>query len=557
MTPRTAALVAMLAAHVACGPDSETTSSPEPRRPNFLLVLADDVGFTDLGFMGSEIRTPNLDALAADGLVLTNFHVAPNCSPTRSMLLSGTDTHPAGFGTMAGDADENQQGRPGYEGHLSTRIVTIASLLRDAGYHTYVAGKWHMGGSPELLPPARGFEQSFIVVEGGASHFSDRAPNFAGGSATYREDGELVDELPEGFFSSEAHTDKLIEYIGAGLEDDAPFFAYAAYTAPHWPLQVPDEDLDLYRGVYDDGYETLREARTDAVAEAGFLPGGIALERPSWVPAWDSLAAADRAVEIRRMEIYAAMIENLDRHVGRLFDFLRESGEAENTYVVFFSDNGPEGNQIGTMYDNENWIPDRFDNSLENMGRVDSYVWLGPGWAQASSGPFRLFKGMTTEGGVRTPAIVSHPTLGRSGRSDAPVTVKDIAPTLLELAGVEHPDTYRGREVAAMQGTSMTGFLSGAAATVHGEEPVMGWELFGRRALLAGDWKLVWMWEPFGGESWELYDLGRDPSEARDLASAEPDKLAEMLRLWEDYVRVNDVVLPARDMGYGLPDGTR
>jgi len=541
---------------VGCAPEP-SLAPVEPARPNFLIILADDLGYSDLSALGSEIRTPSIDSLAETGVLFTHFHVAPNCSPTRAMLLSGTDTHPAGLGTMAGDPDENQQGRPGYEGFLSDRVVTVSSLLREAGYYTAMAGKWHLGVTSELSPESRGFDEAFAIIPGGASHFSDAAPVLDGSAPIYRENGEDA-TLPADFFSSRFYTDKIIEYIGNALETEQPFFAYAAYTAPHWPLQVPDADRALYEGAYDDGYEALRERRIANLVERDVVPDVVNAERASWVPSWESLSEDERRIESRRMEIYAAMVENMDRNIGRLLDFLRQSGVYDDTFIVFLSDNGAEGNNIGTMYDNEEWIPTRFDNSYENMGRVDSYVWTGPGWAQAQSGPFRLFKSFTSEGGVRTPAIFSHPDLvTRTGRVDRFASVKDIAPTLLEMAGVDHPDSFAGRDVAPMQGTSMAAYLSGDAATLHDADTVMGWELFGRRAIEKNDWKLIWLWEPYGSERWELFNLAEDPSESRDLSQQEPEKLEEMMAAWDTYVSENGVIVPAREMGYGLVDGTR
>jgi len=527
----------------------------EDPRPNFLVILADDLGYSDLGVFGSEIRTPNIDALAAEGVVLTDFYVSPTCSPTRAMLLTGTDPHPAGLGTMAGDADENQDGRPGYEGFLSDRVVTVSSLLRDAGYHTSMAGKWHLGATPALSPKSRGFERSFGIPHGGASHFNDVAPILNGSPTAYREDGEEV-TIPDDFFSSDSYTDKLIQYLEESAQDGRPFFAYAAYTAPHWPLQVPDDYIDRYRGIYDEGYDVLRVQRVRNLIERGVVPELPVPDRNHWVPSWDSLDPDQKRVESRRMEVYAAMVENLDHNIGRLLDYLKRSEMYENTVIIFFSDNGAEGNNIGTMYDNETWIPTRFDNSYENMGRVNSYLWTGPGWAQAQTAPFRLFKSHTSEGGVRTPAIVRYREFD-ARRVDTFASVKDVTPTLLELAGVEHPRVFKGRDVTQMQGKSMVAFLSGRAETIHGDDVVMGWELFGRRAIIKGQWKLVWLWQPYGAERWELYDLAYDPGESHDLFEEQPEKRDELLRAWEEYVRENGVVLPARDMGYGFVDGSR
>jgi arylsulfatase len=524
-----------------------------PARPNILLIVADDLGYTDLGVLGSEIRTPQLDALARSGLLLTSFLVSPACSPTRAMLLTGVDTHPAGLGTMAGDADVNQKGRPGYEGYLSDRVVSVATLLRGAGYHTYMAGKWHLGMEEQQGPHRRGFERSFALLPGGASHFSDAAGILESRpQARYREDGREVG-LPAEFYSTAHYTDKLIEYLRSALADRRPFFAYAAYTSPHWPLQVPDAELDRYRGAYDEGYDVLRARRFESARRHGIVPPGAAQPpRTRFARAWNELPPDEKLRQARAMEIYAAMVENLDHHVGRLLQFLRDSGRYDDTLILFVPDNGPEGNPIGRMETNADWIPKHFDNSLANLGRVNSYAWLGPGWAHAAT-PFQLWKAFPTEGGVRVPAIVRFGAGGRRDILDTVVTVKDVAPTLLELAGVRHPaPTFEGRAVAPLEGRSMLAFVRGEAPAVHGDDFTMGWELFGRRALRRGHWKIVWLFEPYGPGRWELFDLAADPLESRDLSGTQPARLAELVRAWEEYAAKNDVILPTRDMGYAI-----
>jgi arylsulfatase len=256
------------------------------------------------------------------------------------------------------------------------------------------------------------------------------------------------------------------------------------------------------------------------------------------------------------MEIYAAMVENLDANIGRLVDHLVQTDQYDNTFIMFFSDNGAEGNPIDELADNAAWIPERFDNSYENVGRIDSYVYLGPGWAQATTGPFRWFKTFTSEGGIRVPGIVKLPgDAARGARSDAFASVKDVTPTLLELAGTAHPgSSYQGREVAPVQGVSMVPFLRGEADSVHGPDHVMGWELFGRRAIRAGDWKLMWLWKPYGVEAWELFDLAEDPTESFNLIDERPEKRDELLRLWEDYVETNEVILPNHDTSYAIDE---
>ena len=529
------------------------SSAPTPPRPDVLLILADDLGYSDLGVLGSEIRTPHLDALARDGLLLTSFLVSPACSPTRAMLLTGTDAHAAGFGTMAGEASENQKGRPGYEGRLSDRAVTIATRLSLAGYHTYLSGKWHLGMDEPQGPRAHGFERSFALLPGGASHFADGAPLVEGGdSAPYVENGREA-TLPAGFYSSAFITDKLIEQIRGGLADGKPFFAFASYTAPHWPLQAPDADLELYRGAYDEGWDALRNRRFDAMRQRGIVPRTSPdPPRTRFAREWAALSPDEKRHEARSMELYAAMVENLDGHVGRLLQFLRDSGRYERTLVLFFSDNGAEGNPIDRLGTNAAWIPRRFDNRLTNLGRVGSYAWLGSGWAQAMT-PFRLWKGFPTEGGIRVPAIVRFGSDGRRGTSSVAASVLDVAPTLLELAGVAHPaGRFEGRPTAPLEGRSLVEFLRGKTDRVHGDDFTIGFELFGRRALRCGDWKVVWLFEPYGPGRWELFDLAHDPTESHDLSREHPARLAELARAWNEYAARNGVILPDRDMGYAL-----
>ncbi len=557
----TACLLLVLGS-IACSPaEPELPADPgvPASPPNILLLVADDLGYSDLGFLGSEIRTPNLDQLAAAGSVLTNYHVSPACSPTRAMLLAGTDPHPAGLGTMAGEVGGNQIGKPGYEGVLSDRVVTVARLLRDNGYLTAISGKWHLGADDVNRPENRGFERSFVLLPGGASHFSDRRRLGRDETpAPYLEDGADV-ELPEDFYSSDFFTDKLIEYVSQAHGEARPFFALAAFTAPHWPLQAKDDEIDGYRGVYDAGWDELRRRRLAGLRAAGVVPlagssedTGVAADGDE-IPAWESLTEARRRIEAREMELYAAMVENLDRNIGRLLAHLADTGQLDNTLVMFSSDNGAEGNPVLET----DWVWEGYDNSYENLGRPGSYVVYHTGWARASTAPFRLFKTFPTEGGTRVPAIVRLPG-GIRGPAfdDVLVSVLDVAPTVLELAGVEHPGTsYAGRTVAPLEGASMVPFLRGESPSVHPPDHTIAWELFGRRALLRGDWKLLWLWEPYGAERWSLYNLASDPSESVDLAEQEPAIFTELVGLWSDYAERNGVVLPTTDTSYArLPD---
>ena len=542
----------------ADGRDVPDGEAPAAARPNFLLILADDMGYSDIGAMGSEIRTPNIDRLAARGLLMTHFRVHMMCSPTRAMMLTGADSHRAGYGTMAGEYTPEIRGQPGYETYLTDRVTTIANVLRDGGYHTYIAGKWDMGGhgNPALWPDRRGFEESFVLVEGSGSHYDNSPSLLELTSVTYVENGREI-ELPDDFYSSENYVDKIIEYIGRHRPDGKPFFAYLPFTAPHYPLHAPDEFIERYAGVYEQGYEAVRAGRIERMRKTGLMGArqAAADQHPAW-PDWDDLSDTLRGLEARRMQVYAAMTEAMDFHIGRVLDYLEREGLADNTLVIFLSDNGAEGGNPLDFYGQPgfDWAEDSFDVSLENLGRPDSYAWLGAGWAQVGSTPLRYFKGFPTEGGIRTPAIFSLPGRIAAGAvSSAPANVLDLPVTLLDYAGVAHPGVAdNGEPMPALRGRSMRPFLSGETGAVHAPEDYFAYVIMGRRGLVQGDWKITWMNAPWGPEGrWSLFNLAGDPAEQDDLAGSRPAKLAGMVSLWDAYVAENGVIpLPGYETGW-------
>jgi arylsulfatase A-like enzyme len=387
------------------------------KRPNFLVIVADDLGFSDLGAFGGEISTPNLDALALAGVRLTDFHTASACSPTRAMLLSGTDHHVAGIGTMAEALTPELAGKPGYEGYLNQRVAALPELLHDAGYFTAMAGKWHLGLTLDRAPWTRGFEQSFALLPGAANHYGfepvgeyDEQPRLMRSTRSlYVEDASFVEDLPEDFYSSDTFTDKLLQYLDERPDDGRPFFAYLPFSAPHWPLQAPAEVVERYRGRYDAGPDALREQRLARQQALGLLDPSVAAH-PVVAPTaeWAALDDEARAFSARTMEVYAAMVERLDWNVGRVIEHLKATGEFDNTFVLFLSDNGAEGALLEALPifgpDLQRFIRDYYDNSLGNVGRGNSYVWYGPRWAQAATAPSRLYKAFTTEGGIRVSA---------------------------------------------------------------------------------------------------------------------------------------------------------
>ena len=529
--------------------DSDNTTD---LRPNVILIVADDMGYNELGAWGSEIATPNLDELALGGLRFTNFHAAPSCAPARAMLLSGTSNHQAGLGSMiikraydgARELNPNTLGlgHPGYEGHLGERVAALPEILRSVGYHTYMTGKWDLGRAlnSSHMPAQRGFESSFILTTGTSVHLGSPNGEANGGvwradTLPYQENGVSVAKLPEDFFSSAMFTDKLIEYIDENRDDGQPFFAWLAYTAPHSPIQVPDDWRNRYAGRYEEGYEIIRDRRFAKAKELGIFPPELDLSHyESSAAGWESLSENERQVQSRLMELYAAMLENMDYHVGRLLTYLEETSQLENTVILFMSDNGAAGGGIPSrIY----FTP---DDSLENMGRYDSWLNYGRGWAEAATAPWRNTKGSMAEGGTRVAAFINHNAIDNPGGLDhGYLTFMDVTPTILEITGTSPPgDTFQGRGVVPMIGHSFWGRALGDTEPVHGPDDPIGSELHGNRALVRGDWKIL-LSATTG--RWELFNLADDPGESNDLTLQKPELLAELIESWERFAEETGV----------------
>ncbi|TCM15743.1 arylsulfatase [Novosphingobium sp. PhB165] len=548
-TALSAALLATTAASPAAAqsaPSAAPAPVPSAARPNFLVIVADDLGWSDLGAFGGEISTPNLDRLALSGLRLTGFHTAPTCSPTRSMLLSGTDNHLAGLGNMAELTAPNQKEQPGYEGYLRPEVASLAERLAAGGYRTLISGKWHLGLKPEQDPHARGFQYSFALLQGGANHFGlDQSADPTKG-ATYTRDGKVLASLPAGFYSSDAFAGNLIEELQRSRKDtpDKPFFAYLTFTAPHWPMQAPDEDIARQHGRYDAGFEAIRAARLARQEQLGLIAKGTVAHTPR-APrgGWDGLSVADKREAARNMEIYAAMVARMDANVGHVIDALRASGELDNTVIVFLADNGAEaldakttGAKMLARYTTT------ANNALDNLGKGTSYTTYGPEWAQAGTAPSWLTKAYASEGGTRTTAFVNFRGLAHpKSIGGAYVSVADIAPTLLDYAGIPSGGTtFEGRTVLPITGKSARPWLEGKAAFVHAANEPIGTELFGSRALRKGDWKAT----DVGDGQWRLFNIAADPGETQDLSDKYPDKLRELAADWDVYAKANHVILP-------------
>lgn len=538
-------------------------------QPNILLIVADDMGFADLGSFGGEIDTPNLDQLAHSGTRFSQFQTAPTCSVTRAMMLTGVDSHRAGLGNMIEELSPNQRGRPGYEGYLNNRVVSVATLLADHGYHTYMTGKWHLGLEEDNSPAARGFDQSFVLLKGGASHFNDMKPAYAPSpdiKAAYRDNGKLLSALPSTFnYSSQFYVDQMIGYINRqrniDSEQDAqnrqPFFAYLAFTAPHWPLQAPAKAIKKYSGRYQAGYDQLAKQRLIKQKTLGLLPASATLaDLAPGVKTWQELSPQQQHEHSRAMEIYAAMVDQMDYHTGRLIDYLKDTDQYNNTVIIFLSDNGAEGHNLDQTWpadlypDIRSTIDQTHDFSFANMGHKNSYTLYGAGWARAGAPGFRLYKGFPTEGGTHVPAFMLTPNQQGGDINKALLSVKDIAPTLLGLAHIKHPGTqYKGKPIEPMTGHSILPRLAGASGKQKDDRLIFG-ELMGKRSLRSGSWKLVHIAKPHGNDQWQLYNLDSDPGERHDLSSQQADKKEMLLRLWSGYERDNNIIYPDWVSGY-------
>jgi arylsulfatase A-like enzyme len=518
------------------GGDKAAPVAVAAKRPNIVYILADDMGYSDIGAFGGEIPTPNLDRLARNGMLMTNFYAGMSCAPTRAMVMSGMDNHQAGMGVQGAPRREEQKGQPGYEGHLNFRVAALPELMSDAGYNTYMVGKWHLGSTKETGPHARGFKRVFSSLDG-AAHLGSwdwRGPQ----DARFWDQDEIV-TVGKDWYSTRDYTKKVIGFIEQDRAEGKPFFAWLAYTAPHWPLQAPKETIAKFKGKYDAGYEALYAKRFARQKQLGLLPKNAKpIDNARFTPRWNDLSDQEKRENARRMEVYAAMVSDLDTYVGEFIDYLKKTGQFENTLIVFSSDNGAESGRLDLNAPYKDHIGKEYDHSLDNLGAGNTYVMYGANWASASATPFNRHKGTGWEGGIHVPAFAHFPGRIKAGtKTDALGSVMDLLPTFLEAADTRHPGSqFRGREVLPPRGRSLLPVLYGKARDVYTDADVNGWEQGGPRSVRKGDWKLVWDQRlPQPQRRWQLFNLATDPSEQHDLSASNPQKLAEMQRAWDRY----------------------
>jgi len=515
----------------------------EPAKPNIVLILADDLGWSDIGCYGGEIKTPNLDALAKSGLRFTQFYNGTRCCPTRASLLTGLYPHQAGVGLMNGD-----QGVPGYRGIPQPNAVMIPQVLKSAGYRTYMVGKWHLsyGGKQQSPTPIdRGFDEFYGMI-GGFNSFFQEVPFYTRLPA----DRKKRNYAKDAFYSTDAFGDYALDFLADARKEKQPFFLYLAFNAPHFPLHAKPDDIKKYADTYTKGWDAIREDRFTRQKSLGLFPKDAKLPTRSDYetrsdfyktgtnPAWDSFDADRRADLARRMAVYAAMVDRMDVNIGRVIDDLRKNRELDNTLILFLSDNGACAE----------WDPLGFDGSsgpknilhmgadFDKMGSASTYHSYGSGWANACNTPFRWYKHYGHEGGIRTPFIAHWPR-GITAKGEwrkQPGHIIDVMATCVDVSGAKYPAKNGDIAVTPMEGTS----LVPAFADKPLERELLGWEHERNRALRIGNWKLVAV---HGGE-WELYDLENDPTELMNLAKKQPEKVKELAAKWDGWAKRTNVL---------------
>lgn len=506
------------------GPGNAIAPSAD-KRPNIVLVLADDMGYSDIGCYGSEIHTPVLDRLAKEGLQFTQAYNTARCCPSRASLLTGLYAHQTGIGHMTTEDEHNfDYGLPGYRGVLNRNCVTIAEALRPAGYHTWMTGKWHVGTERGNWPLDRGFDRYYGIIRGGSNYFKP-APE-----TRLASDNELVPEVPEDFYTTDAFTDNAIRFIEE-QNDERPFFLYLAYNAPHWPLHAPKEEIEKYRGNYLKGWDALREERYARQQASGLIDTRWKLtERDLDVPAWDTLPQERKEDLDYRMAIYAAQVDRMDQNIGRLVASLEKAGKMDNTLLLFLSDNGgcAEGGKFG-------------GGPSEQLGTKEGYfLTYGQGWANASNTPFRRYKHWVHEGGIAPPFIAHWPKgiAERAGtRVNQPLHIIDLMPTCLELAGADYPKEYEGNTIPSMAGKSIMPLLRDGDKPIH---DALYWEHEGNCAVRRGDWKVVSAYSE-KERKWEFYNLKEDRTETNDLSEKQPEILAALINDYKNWASIHQV----------------
>lgn len=519
---------------VSCITSKQEIQTKE-EKPNIILIMADDMGFSDLGFMGSGIETPNIDKLANNGMVFNQFYNAGRCCPSRASLLTGLYAHNADLGWMTA----SDFGRPGYRGAISKNSVSIAQVLKSADYANYMTGKWHVtydknmedGADNSNWPIQRGFDKYYGVLSGGGGYYD---PN------TLTKDNERL--IPsEDFYLTEAINNTTIELLENHFESkkEMPFFFYVAHYAPHRPLHALEKDIQKYKGKFSKGWDYFREQRYKKMEENGLSNGWVLSQRPNDIPAWDGLSPKEKAMWETRMEVYAAQIDRMDQGIGRIIDLLKQKNELDNTIILFLSDNGGNAEPEGKDFDVD---------SITDVGGKAFNQSYRKNWANMSNTPFRLYKSSNHEGGISTPLIVHWPKkIQKASISKQQGHLIDFMPTFMELAGASYPESFNGNEIKPYQGKSLVAAFEGKTTK---REPLF-FEHEADRAIIDGNWKLVATKgnAPTYKGKWELYDLLVDRSEENNLIEKHLEIASELEHKWKEWAKENNV-LPLDGRGW-------
>ncbi|NWK57591.1 sulfatase-like hydrolase/transferase [Verrucomicrobiaceae bacterium N1E253] len=507
-------------------------------RPNIIVILVDDMGFSDIGSYGGEIQTPHLDSLAMGGVRFSHFYNASRCCPTRASLMTGLHPHLTGIGHMTNPPQsmyhDKGEAFPNYRGFLNRQCVTLGEMLQASGYQTYLTGKWHLGHHDRSRwPLQRGFEKFYGCISGATRLFKPLAPrDISLGNEALT---ELTSTTDRPYYTTDAFTDYAIRFIEEGKKEK-PFFLYLAYTAPHWPHQAHEEDIDRYRGKYMAGWDALRQQRYKRQLELGLLESKHALSpRDARVPSWESFSPEKQKELDLRMAVYAAMIDRIDQNIGKLKMALQKQGQYENTLILFMSDNGAcaEGAVLGRGH--------ILDPQKRNLEHNNNY---GAAWANVSSTPFRLYKHFTHEGGAATPFFMHWPK-GIKTQSDwyrETAQVIDVVPTLLEVSGTPYPKSYNGNKLPTLRGISLAPSFSGES--LKRTAPMFS-EHENNAFIIDGEWKLVGRGVAAASgpdlKKWELYNLREDRTELHNLAGKHPERLKQMAKLWQEWSQQDKV----------------
>ncbi|MHC4636985.1 MAG: arylsulfatase [Planctomycetota bacterium] len=514
-------LSAVSAAIGGCLVSNQNASTPgENNKPNIILIMADDMGFSDIGCYGSEIQTPNLDSLASGGIRFKQFYNTARCCPTRASLLTGLYQHQAGMGQMTDRRGDVKPPGP-YQGYLNQNCVTIAEVLKTAGYRTLMSGKWHVGEDRPHWPLDRGFDRYYGLISGAANYFDISKGQSSDSARRFAIDNEAHLPPKENYYITDAFTENAVSFLDQYSAEDKPFFMYVAYTAPHWPLHALPEDIAKYKGKYIKGWDNLRQERHKRMIKMGLVDKKWPLSpRDDGAVAWEDVE--DKELMDLKMAVYAAQIDRMDQGIGKIIDKLREIGKEKNTLVLFLADNGGchEYGPLGF---------DKRNNGLP-PGGVDSFMSYGQSWANASNTPFRMFKKWVHEGGIATPLIANWPAVikKRDSLTDQPGHVIDIMATCCDIGGAKYPRIYKGKPITALQGKSLLPIFKGKQRKPH---DYIFWEHRGNCAVRQGKWKLV----AESNGKWELYDMEKDRTEMNNLIEKYPEKANELMARYKEW----------------------